>query len=63
MAGQARDLRVVAGVRASDHHGSCLPWSTPPYWRRLLANPPSDALDDFSADDRALDPANWSQAL
>jgi nucleoside-diphosphate-sugar epimerase len=28
-----------------------------------LANPPSDALDDFSADDRALDPANWSQAL
>jgi nucleoside-diphosphate-sugar epimerase len=28
-----------------------------------LANPPEDASDDFSADDRALDPANWSQAL
>jgi nucleoside-diphosphate-sugar epimerase len=28
-----------------------------------LANPPSDASGDFSADDRALDPANWSQAL
>jgi nucleoside-diphosphate-sugar epimerase len=27
-----------------------------------LANPPSDASDDFSADDRALDPANWPQA-
>jgi nucleoside-diphosphate-sugar epimerase len=28
-----------------------------------LANPPEDASDDFTADDRALDPANWSQAL
>jgi nucleoside-diphosphate-sugar epimerase len=24
-----------------------------------LANPPEDASDDFSADDKALDPANW----
>ena len=23
------------GVRDSDHHGSCLPCSTSPYWRRL----------------------------
>jgi nucleoside-diphosphate-sugar epimerase len=28
-----------------------------------LANPPEDASDDFTADDRALNPANWSQAL
>jgi nucleoside-diphosphate-sugar epimerase len=28
-----------------------------------LANPPEDASDDFTADDRALAPANWSQAL
>jgi nucleoside-diphosphate-sugar epimerase len=28
-----------------------------------LANPPEDASDDFTADDRALDPANWSQVL
>jgi nucleoside-diphosphate-sugar epimerase len=28
-----------------------------------VANPPEDASDDFSADDRALEPANWSQAL
>jgi nucleoside-diphosphate-sugar epimerase len=28
-----------------------------------LANPPEEASDDFSADDRALDPANWSRAL
>ena len=28
-----------------------------------LANPPPDVSDDFSADGRALDPANWSQAF
>jgi len=28
-----------------------------------LANPPEGASADFSADDRALDPASWSQAL
>jgi nucleoside-diphosphate-sugar epimerase len=26
-----------------------------------LANPPEEVSDDFSADDRALDPANWSR--
>src|SRR4029450_11369212 len=28
------------GVRASDHHGSCLPCSTSPYWRMLLEAAP-----------------------
>jgi hypothetical protein len=27
-----------------------------------LAHPPEDASDDFSADDRALDPANWPRS-